>query len=115
MRSFAAAVLIAAFVSACGGSGASQGAPAAGGVNITDDAFSPTTITVAKGTSVTWTTTGSDGHTVTANDGSFDSSNGTGATLAAGRVFTQTFATAGTFAYHCKIHSSMPGTITVTP
>lgn len=116
MRSLAAAVLIAAFVAACGGSGASQGQQvAANAVTIVDDAFNPTAITVAKGTSVTWTATGSNGHTVTADDASFDSSNGSGATLAAGSTFAHTFATAGTFAYHCKVHSSMHGTVTVTP
>jgi plastocyanin len=116
MRSLAAAVLIAALVAACGGSGASQGQQvAANAVTIVDDAFNPTANTVAKGTSVTWTTTGSDGHTVTADDGSFDSSTGSSATLAAGSTFSHTFATAGTFAYHCKVHSSMHGTVTVTP
>jgi plastocyanin len=115
MRSFAVAVLVTAFVAACGSSGAGQGQPVAtNAVTIADDSFSPTAIKVGKGTSVTWTTTGSDGHTVTADDSSFDSSNGSGATLAAGSTFSHTFAAAGTFAYHCKVHSSMHGTVTVT-
>jgi plastocyanin len=33
--------------------------------------------------------------------------------LAAGATFSQTFTTAGTFPYHCNIHSNMHGTITV--
>jgi plastocyanin len=115
MRSLAAAVLITALVAACGGSGASPGQQATNAVTIVDDAFNPTAITVATGASVTWTTTGSNGHTVTADDGSFDSSTGSSATLAAGSTFSHTFATAGTFAYHCKVHSSMHGTVTVTP
>jgi plastocyanin len=117
MRTLAAAVLIAALVGACGSSGASQGQPAAANaVTIVDDAFNPTSTSVAKGTSVTWTTTGSDGHTVTADDGSFSSdANGAGATLAAGSTFSHTFAAAGTFAYHCKVHAAMHGTVTVTP
>jgi plastocyanin len=49
-------------------------------------------------------------HTVTFDDGSADSGN-----LAPGSTFDHTFATAGTFAYHCAIHSSMHGTVTVTP
>jgi plastocyanin len=32
-----------------------------------------------------------------------------------GSTFGHTFATAGTFAYHCKIHSTMHGTVVVTP
>ena len=39
----------------------------------------------------------------------FDSGN-----VAAGTTFSHTFAAAGTFAFHCNIHSSMKGTITVT-
>jgi plastocyanin len=33
--------------------------------------------------------------------------------LSNGAVFTHTFASAGTFPYHCKIHSSMTSTVTV--
>jgi len=88
----------------------SAAAPAAGGgtVSIANFAFAPASMTVAVGTTVTWTNTDSAGHTVTAADGSFKSDKlGTGAT------FSQTFAKAGTYAYHCSIHSSMTGTITV--
>ena len=47
-------------------------------------------------------------HTVTADDTSFDSG-----ALQSAASFTQTFAKAGTFAYHCSIHSRMVGTIVV--
>ena len=47
-------------------------------------------------------------HTVTADDGSFDSKS-----LASNATFSQTFAKAGTFAYHCAIHPGMKGTVTV--
>lgn len=129
-RSFAgaAAISLALVVAACGGGATTAptapagtlagGSPAAGGsaVAIVDFAFNPTTLTVPKGTAVTWTNTGTTGHTVSADDKSFDSDSGnTNATLAAGATFSHTFDTAGTFAYHCKIHSSMTGTITVTP
>ena len=33
--------------------------------------------------------------------------------LATSATFTQTFSTAGTFSYHCKIHSTMKATVTV--
>ena len=96
---------------------ASAAAPSSGGgggggsnaVTIQNFAFNPATIEVAVGTTVTWTNADSATHTVTADDSSFDSNN-----LASGATFTQTFSTAGTFTYHCKIHPSMKGTVTVS-
>jgi plastocyanin len=86
--------------------------PAGGGnaVSIVDFAFNPGTLSVKAGTQVTWTNTSNTAHTVTANDGSFDSG-----TVNPNATFSHTFASAGTFAYHCSIHSSMTATITVTP
>jgi plastocyanin len=96
--------------SAGGPAASTGGGGAANAVSIVDFAFNPTSASVKAGTSVTWTNTGSTAHTVTADDGSFDSGNVSG-----GATFTQAFATAGTFTYHCKIHSSMKATIVVTP
>lgn len=80
-------------------------------VTISGFAFSPASITVPVGTKVTWTNQDSTTHTVTADDGkTFDSGN-----LANGATFSFTFTTAGTFAYHCAIHSSMKATVIVTP
>jgi plastocyanin len=75
---------------------------------IKDRAFQPADIAVSVGATVTWTNQDGFGHTVTADDSSFDSG-----TMAGGATFSQAFATAGTFAYHCKIHPSMHGTVTV--
>ena len=88
-------------------------APASAGgggdaVAIANFAFSPTSLTVKAGDTVTWTNQDSTAHTVTADDGSFDSKN-----VAAGASFSQTFATAGTFAYHCTIHPTMTATVVV--
>jgi plastocyanin len=113
------AALIAAIIlalAACSGGGTSAtlapsaAAPAGGGssVSIAGFAFAPTAITVAAGSTVTWTNSDSTGHTVTADDGTFKS-----AKLGGGATFSQTFAKAGTFTYHCSIHSSMTGTVTV--
>ena len=78
-------------------------------VAISGFAFSPPDITVTVGDTITWTNSDATAHTATADDGSFDT--GTiGATARPGRA---TFSTAGSFPYHCKIHSSMTGTITV--
>ena len=76
-------------------------------------AFSPATLTIKAGTTVTWKNTTSVGHTVTSDDGkSFDS--GTSNPIAAqGGTFSFTFTKAGTFAYHCEIHPFMKATIIV--
>ncbi|HEX7290611.1 MAG TPA: plastocyanin/azurin family copper-binding protein, partial [Conexibacter sp.] len=55
-----------------------------------------------------WTNADAASHTATADDGSFDTG-----TLAQGRSGSHAFTSAGTFAYHCTIHPSMHGTVTV--
>ena len=77
---------------------------------IVDYAFQPVALTVPVGTTVTWTNSGARPHTVTADGAAFGSG-----TLTGGATYAFTFATAGTFAYHCAIHSSMTATVTVTP
>ena len=125
-------LLVGAAVAACGGSAstpaastaaspaaspaapseaAPSDAPAAGGgdaVTIANFAFGPASLSVAAGTTVTWTNNDSAPHTATADDGSFDSSS-----IAPGATFSQAFDTAGTFAYHCSIHPNMTATIEV--
>ena len=82
---------------------------AAGAVAIAGFKFDPPALTVAVGTTVTWTNTDQAKHSVVAEDTSFISDN-----LATGATFQQTFDTPGTFPYICGIHSRMKGTITVT-
>jgi plastocyanin len=91
-------------------SSASVAAPAANpsAVIIAGFAFSPQTLTVAKGTSVTWTNNDSTTHTVTSDTSVWDSGN-----LAPGKTFSFTFNQTGTFPYHCNIHSSMTAKIVV--
>jgi len=98
--------------SSAGGSDGASGQPSAGGqpVAISGFAFAPASITVKVGTTITWTNHDSAPHTVTADDGSF-----TSGSLATGATFSQTFAKAGTYPYHCNFHSSMKGAVTVTP
>jgi plastocyanin len=79
-------------------------------VNIANMVFGATSLTVKVGTTVTWKNKDSYAHTVTSNDGTtFDSGN-----LAGGASFTFTPATAGTYDYHCNLHSGMTGTLIVT-
>lgn len=89
---------------------ASAGGSGSKAVDIKNSAFNPATITVKAGDTVTWTNNDGFAHTVTLDDNSVDSGN-----LNAGATFDHAFAAAGTFAYHCKIHASMHGTVTVTP
>jgi plastocyanin len=77
-------------------------------VSIQNFAFSPATITITAGTTVTWTNNDSTAHTITSDTGAFDSGN-----IANGKTYTHTFSQAGTFAYHCAIHSSMKATVIV--
>ncbi|HSX07410.1 MAG TPA: cupredoxin domain-containing protein [Candidatus Saccharimonadales bacterium] len=92
-------------------SSASSTPTATNSVAIQGFAFSPTAITVKKGTTVTWTNKDSTAHTVTETDGQKGPNSGD---LAQGAKYTFTFDTAGTFHYHCAIHSEMTGTVTVT-
>jgi len=77
-------------------------------VSISNLQFSPATLTIVKGTTVTWTNNESSTHTVTADDKSFDSGN-----LTKGKTFQFTFDKLGTFSYRCSIHSAMTGKIIV--
>lgn len=77
-------------------------------VVIQNFAFSPVTITIAAGTTVTWTNNDGAAHTVTSDSGTFDSGN-----IANGKTYSRTFSETGTFAYHCAIHSSMKATVIV--
>ncbi|MGE5138659.1 MAG: LysM peptidoglycan-binding domain-containing protein [Rudaea sp.] len=86
--------------------------PSQQGTNVTiaDFTFSPASITIHVGQTITWKNSGPSPHTVTSNTGAWDSG-----TLNAGASFSRTFNTAGTFAYHCSIHPMMMGTVVVMP
>lgn len=95
-----------------GGSGNNPTSPSAAteaDVKISGFAFSPTPLEIKAGTTVTWKNEDSVPHTIVADDGSFSSN-----TLNQGDSFSFTFEKTGSFSYHCSIHTSMKGTITVT-
>lgn len=95
-----------------GDTGPSTVAPAAvagTAVNITNFAFSPATLTIPVGGTVTWTNHDEEPHTVIANDGSFRSPG-----LDTNGSYSYTFPTAGSFDYICSIHPFMHGTVVVT-
>jgi plastocyanin len=77
-------------------------------VSIIEFVFQPSSITVSVGTTVTWKNNGSVTHTVTSTSGLFNSGN-----ISPGDNFQFTFENAGTYAYHCSIHTFMTGTVVV--
>ena len=100
---------------------AAAGNPVSLDVQISGYSFSPSTLTISVGDSVTWTNMDSAPHTVTSDSGSEldsgtlsgSSSGGYYSSSTVGGSYSHTFATAGTYAYHCGIHASMEGTIVV--
>lgn len=91
-----------------GGTDTTAGSDTANAVLIASFAFSPSSLTVKVGDTVTWTNNDSASHTVVADDGSFKS-----ADLGQGASYQFTFKTAGAYTYKCSIHPSMTGTIVV--
>jgi plastocyanin len=77
-------------------------------VNIGDNFFDPPNAAVEPGSTITWTNNGDEPHTVTADDGSFDSG-----MLNPGDSYTVAFDGQGTVTYHCAIHPEMRGSVTV--
>ncbi|MGH2671836.1 MAG: plastocyanin/azurin family copper-binding protein [Actinomycetota bacterium] len=93
--------------SAAGGTDAA-GSGGANDVSIQDFTFAPADLEVAQGTEVTWTNEDPAPHTVTAEDGSFDSG-----TLEPGQTFSVSVQGNGPITYRCEIHPAMVGAITV--
>lgn len=75
-------------------------------VSISNFAFVPVNLTIKEGTTVTFTNNDSVAHTVVGDN--FTSGN-----IAPGASYSHTFSSTGVFSYHCSIHPSMTGTITV--
>ncbi len=79
-------------------------------VTISNVAFTPSTLTVKKGTTVRWTNNDTAKHTVTRDSvpGPFSPA------LKQGESYSYTFTKVGTFPYHCFFHDHMTGSVTVT-
>jgi plastocyanin len=77
-------------------------------VSINDYTFSPATITVHPGDTVTWSNGDSVPHTATARDGTFDTG-----TIDPGASGSVTFKKPGQYAYRCAIHPDMVGEVDV--
>lgn len=89
----------------------SSSATATDKISISNFSFSPASVTVKKGTSVTWTNQDSVAHTVVETDGKDGPQS---QSVSKGQSYSFTYNTVGSFAYHCSIHPDMTGTVTVT-
>lgn len=70
--------------------------------------FTPNTVTISAGSTVTWTNNDPMSHSVIGDNGGPKST-----TLSNGQSYSYTFNTPGTYTYHCGIHPSMKGTVVV--
>ncbi|MGC9185563.1 MAG: cupredoxin domain-containing protein [Thiomonas sp.] len=70
--------------------------------------FHPSAVTVAPGTTVTWTNDDNFAHTTTSDTKRWDSG-----LLPPGQSYSHTFDKAGSYPYHCAVHTFMTGTVTV--
>ncbi|OGY31164.1 MAG: hypothetical protein A3C02_03960 [Candidatus Andersenbacteria bacterium RIFCSPHIGHO2_02_FULL_45_11] len=91
-------------------------APAAVTVSIDDEGFTPATVTVKAGTTVTFVNNGqalhwpaSNPHPIHTGLSGFDARKG----LATGETFSFTFTKAGTFGMHDHLNTALVGTIVV--
>ncbi len=72
-------------------------------ISAIDNAFDPGIVRIQPGGSVRWSNDGNSPHTVTADDGSYDSGN-----LDPGATYTKEFDQPGVYTYFCKYHGA-PG------
>ena len=77
-------------------------------VKIDNFSFTPQTLTVPVGTTVTWTNRDDIPHTVVSSDGVFKSK-----VRDTDEKFSFTFSKPGTYSYFCSLHPKMTGKITV--
>ncbi|MEM6561712.1 MAG: cupredoxin domain-containing protein [Planctomycetota bacterium] len=77
-------------------------------VSVKELKFTPGTVSIRAGQSVTWKNNDSRDYTVTAANGSFDSG-----TLKPGKSYTHTFSSTGRYPYGSKLHPRTTGTVVV--
>jgi len=102
-----------------GGGGGGGGYPPGGNcsngtdanISVCDNYYSPSTATVAAGTTVTWTWMGSASHSVTFTGGPVTPA---GSSIQDAGTFSIQLTTPGTYTYQCAVHgTAMQGSITV--
>jgi plastocyanin len=105
-----ATVMVATLLLSAGSprSSANTAEPASAEVKVDNFSFGPATLTVAVGTTVTWTNRDDIPHTVVSTDKVFKSK-----VLDTDEKFSFTFSKAGTYPYFCSIHPKMTGSVVV--
>jgi plastocyanin len=84
--------------------------PATTEVKIDNFSFTPVTLTVTAGSTVTWTNRDDIPHTVVSAD---DAKTFKSKVLDTDEKFSFTFTKAGTYTYFCSVHPKMTGTVVV--
>jgi amicyanin len=77
-------------------------------VKIDNFSFTPQTLTIYVGTTVTWTNRDDIPHTAVSTEGVFKSK-----VIDTDEKFSYTFTKAGTYSYYCTIHPKMTGKVVV--
>jgi plastocyanin len=75
-------------------------------ISIESNSFNPENVTIMQGGTVLWTNKDSGTHTVTADNGSFDSGD-----IQPGGSFSLSFTTIGPHDYHCRYHPEQRGVV----
>ena len=75
-------------------------------VTMSNNTFTPASVTVMQSGSILWVNNDQQVHTVTADDGSFDSGD-----IPSGGSFGLAFNVVGPHYYHCKYHPEMTGLV----
>lgn len=88
--------------------GVPQGKTQNAEVKIDNFSFTPASITVAAGTTITWTNRDDIPHTVVADDKAFKSK-----VMDTDEKFSYTFSKPGTYPYFCSVHPKMTGKVVV--
>jgi plastocyanin len=120
MRMLCAAFAISLLAAACGGDqadtggnggdngGGSGGGGGAADLTIVDFAFKPPELSVTEGQTITVSNVGQNSHTFTTDDGAVDETIDPGATV---EITLDGVSSGG---WHCRFHSQMTGTLTVS-
>jgi plastocyanin/predicted small metal-binding protein len=93
------------------GGAAAAAAPSTKSVEAMGYKFTPASLSINVGDTVTWTNHDTAPHNIVVTDGP---EKFTSPTLQTGQTFSHTFTKAGNYSYYCSIHPDMKATLTVT-
>jgi hypothetical protein len=94
--------LLLPLLAACGTSATQL--PPGPAVSATDNEFTPRELAIQPGQTVTWVNNGQTAHTVTADNGSYNSG-----LFQPGAIFKHTFTKPGRYPYYCSLHGAAGG------